>query len=163
MRLILFYSLCSPTGSWASRRQWVALFNRLPSVQTSRNAWTSHAPFLLQTVTWSRMHPSFQFIWVPWVCEYKFVVVWLHAPGLLAKCIRDHVTYSPLRFWPTDNLGLGVKTSDVLHVCVLYLWSYLGVCWSHGYSAVKYQMKLHGKTLKPGDVLMTNSPHAGGS
>ncbi|KAG5652550.1 hypothetical protein H0H81_004611 [Sphagnurus paluster] len=29
--------------------------------------------------------------------------------------------------------------------------------------AVKYQMKLHGKTLKEGDVLMTNSPHAGGS
>ncbi|KAJ7621249.1 Hydantoinase B/oxoprolinase [Roridomyces roridus] len=29
--------------------------------------------------------------------------------------------------------------------------------------AVKYQMKLYGKTLKEGDVLMTNSPHAGGS
>ncbi|KAH8823363.1 Hydantoinase B/oxoprolinase [Flagelloscypha sp. PMI_526] len=29
--------------------------------------------------------------------------------------------------------------------------------------AVKYQMKLHAKTLKEGDVLMTNSPHAGGS
>ncbi|KAF8554499.1 Hydantoinase B/oxoprolinase [Imleria badia] len=29
--------------------------------------------------------------------------------------------------------------------------------------AVKYQMKLHGNTLKDGDVLMTNSPHAGGS
>ncbi|KAI1798194.1 cytoplasmic protein [Ganoderma leucocontextum] len=29
--------------------------------------------------------------------------------------------------------------------------------------AVRYQMQLHGKTLKPGDVLMTNSPHAGGS
>lgn len=29
--------------------------------------------------------------------------------------------------------------------------------------AVKYQMKLHGKSLKEGDVLMTNSPHAGGS
>ncbi|KAH7922549.1 Hydantoinase B/oxoprolinase [Leucogyrophana mollusca] len=29
--------------------------------------------------------------------------------------------------------------------------------------AVKYQMKLHGKDLKEGDVLMTNSPHAGGS
>ncbi|KAG5351961.1 hypothetical protein E4T56_gene19812 [Termitomyces sp. T112] len=29
--------------------------------------------------------------------------------------------------------------------------------------AVKYQMKLHGKTLKEGDVLMTNSPYAGGS
>ncbi|TFK24109.1 cytoplasmic protein [Coprinopsis marcescibilis] len=29
--------------------------------------------------------------------------------------------------------------------------------------AVKYQMKLHGKTLKEGDVLMTNSPHSGGS
>ncbi|KAG0695146.1 Hydantoinase B/oxoprolinase [Suillus ampliporus] len=29
--------------------------------------------------------------------------------------------------------------------------------------AVKYQMKLHGKDLKDGDVLMTNSPHAGGS
>lgn len=29
--------------------------------------------------------------------------------------------------------------------------------------AVKYQMKLHGETLKEGDVLMTNSPHAGGS
>ncbi|OBZ77981.1 Uncharacterized protein C11D3.14c [Grifola frondosa] len=29
--------------------------------------------------------------------------------------------------------------------------------------AVKYQMNLHGKTLKPGDVLMTNSPYAGGS
>ncbi|THU85133.1 Hydantoinase B/oxoprolinase [Dendrothele bispora CBS 962.96] len=29
--------------------------------------------------------------------------------------------------------------------------------------AVKYQMKLHGKELKEGDVLMTNSPHAGGS
>ncbi|KAG6831549.1 hypothetical protein H0H92_009468 [Tricholoma furcatifolium] len=29
--------------------------------------------------------------------------------------------------------------------------------------AVKYQMKLHGATLKEGDVLMTNSPHAGGS
>ncbi|KAJ2912070.1 hypothetical protein MD484_g8350, partial [Candolleomyces efflorescens] len=29
--------------------------------------------------------------------------------------------------------------------------------------AVKYQMKVHGKTLKEGDVLMTNSPHAGGS
>ncbi|KAG6865451.1 hypothetical protein C0991_002374 [Blastosporella zonata] len=30
-------------------------------------------------------------------------------------------------------------------------------------SAVKYQMNLHGETLKEGDVLMTNSPHAGGS
>ncbi|KAJ3537034.1 hypothetical protein NMY22_g5771 [Coprinellus aureogranulatus] len=29
--------------------------------------------------------------------------------------------------------------------------------------AVRYQMKLHGDTLKEGDVLMTNSPHAGGS
>ncbi|KDQ53827.1 hypothetical protein JAAARDRAFT_136319 [Jaapia argillacea MUCL 33604] len=29
--------------------------------------------------------------------------------------------------------------------------------------AVKYQMKLYGKDLKEGDVLMTNSPHAGGS
>ncbi|KZP10986.1 Hydantoinase B/oxoprolinase [Athelia psychrophila] len=29
--------------------------------------------------------------------------------------------------------------------------------------AVKYQMKLHGATLKEGDVLMTNSPWAGGS
>ncbi|KAG1724354.1 Hydantoinase B/oxoprolinase [Suillus lakei] len=29
--------------------------------------------------------------------------------------------------------------------------------------AVKYQMNLHGKELKDGDVLMTNSPHAGGS
>ncbi|KAG6890037.1 hypothetical protein C0995_012494 [Termitomyces sp. Mi166 len=29
--------------------------------------------------------------------------------------------------------------------------------------AVKYQMRLHGKTLKEGDVLMTNSPYAGGS
>ena len=30
-------------------------------------------------------------------------------------------------------------------------------------SAVRYQMKLHGKSLKDGDVLMTNSPRAGGS
>jgi N-methylhydantoinase B/oxoprolinase/acetone carboxylase alpha subunit len=30
-------------------------------------------------------------------------------------------------------------------------------------SAVKYQMKRHGNDLKEGDVLMTNSPHAGGS
>ena len=30
-------------------------------------------------------------------------------------------------------------------------------------SAVRYQMQLHAQTLKPGDVLMTNSPHAGGS
>lgn len=29
--------------------------------------------------------------------------------------------------------------------------------------AVKYQTKLHGKSLKSGDVLMTNSPRAGGS
>jgi 5-oxoprolinase (ATP-hydrolysing) len=29
--------------------------------------------------------------------------------------------------------------------------------------AVKYQMKLYGNDLKEGDVLMTNSPHAGGS
>ncbi|QRW22774.1 5-oxoprolinase (ATP-hydrolysing) [Rhizoctonia solani] len=29
--------------------------------------------------------------------------------------------------------------------------------------AVKYQMKVHGKNLKPGDVLMSNSPSAGGS
>ncbi|KAF9240045.1 Hydantoinase B/oxoprolinase [Melanogaster broomeanus] len=29
--------------------------------------------------------------------------------------------------------------------------------------AVKYQMNLYGKELKDGDVLMTNSPHAGGS
>ncbi|KAI9511991.1 cytoplasmic protein [Russula earlei] len=29
--------------------------------------------------------------------------------------------------------------------------------------AVKYQMKLYGEGLKEGDVLMTNSPHAGGS
>ncbi|KAJ7233856.1 Hydantoinase B/oxoprolinase [Mycena haematopus] len=29
--------------------------------------------------------------------------------------------------------------------------------------AVKYQMNLYGKALKEGDVLMTNSPHAGGS
>lgn len=31
------------------------------------------------------------------------------------------------------------------------------------YSAVRYQMQLHKNDLKPGDVLMTNSPHAGGS
>ena len=31
------------------------------------------------------------------------------------------------------------------------------------YSAVKYQMNLYKDTLKEGDVLMTNSPHAGGS
>jgi 5-oxoprolinase (ATP-hydrolysing) len=30
-------------------------------------------------------------------------------------------------------------------------------------SAVKYQMKLYGDDLKEGDVLMTNSPQAGGS
>ena len=30
-------------------------------------------------------------------------------------------------------------------------------------SAVKYQMNLYGDNLKEGDVLMTNSPHAGGS
>jgi 5-oxoprolinase (ATP-hydrolysing) len=30
-------------------------------------------------------------------------------------------------------------------------------------SAVKYQMKLHGNDLKEGDVLMANSPSAGGS
>lgn len=30
-------------------------------------------------------------------------------------------------------------------------------------SAVKYQMKLYGKNLKDGDVLITNSPRAGGS
>jgi len=30
-------------------------------------------------------------------------------------------------------------------------------------SAVKHQMKLHENQLKEGDVLMTNSPHAGGS
>ena len=30
-------------------------------------------------------------------------------------------------------------------------------------SAVKYQMKLHAETLKAGDVLMSNSPQAGGS
>lgn len=29
--------------------------------------------------------------------------------------------------------------------------------------AVRYQMQLHGKDLKPGDVFMTNSPSAGGS
>ncbi|OAX43450.1 Hydantoinase B/oxoprolinase [Rhizopogon vinicolor AM-OR11-026] len=29
--------------------------------------------------------------------------------------------------------------------------------------AVKYQMNLYGKELKDGDILMTNSPHAGGS
>ncbi|KAI0071616.1 Hydantoinase B/oxoprolinase [Panus rudis PR-1116 ss-1] len=29
--------------------------------------------------------------------------------------------------------------------------------------AVKYQMKLHEGNIKPGDVFMTNSPHAGGS
>ena len=30
-------------------------------------------------------------------------------------------------------------------------------------SAVKYQMKLYGKNLKDGDVIITNSPRAGGS
>lgn len=30
-------------------------------------------------------------------------------------------------------------------------------------SAVKYQKKLHAGTLKAGDVLMSNSPQAGGS
>jgi N-methylhydantoinase B/oxoprolinase/acetone carboxylase alpha subunit len=30
-------------------------------------------------------------------------------------------------------------------------------------SAVKYQMKLYGDDLKERDVIMTNSPHAGGS
>lgn len=33
----------------------------------------------------------------------------------------------------------------------------------HIFSAVKYQMKLHNNNIKPGDVFMTNSPHAGGS
>lgn len=29
--------------------------------------------------------------------------------------------------------------------------------------AVKHQLRLHGDSLKPGDVLMTNHPSAGGS
>lgn len=47
-----------------------------------------------------------------------------------------------------------VRASDTIYPLISYITSH---------SAVKYQMKLHAGTLKAGDVLMSNSPQAGGS
>jgi N-methylhydantoinase B/oxoprolinase/acetone carboxylase alpha subunit len=38
-----------------------------------------------------------------------------------------------------------------------------GLTTRYDFSAVRYQMQLYGKDLKDGDVIMTNSPRAGGS
>lgn len=62
---------------------------------------------------------------------------------------------------PSTSSLLGIKHSNTL--CYFYLFLIINILLIIVVSAVKYQMNLHGKSLKPGDVLMTNSPYAGGS
>lgn len=58
----------------------------------------------------------------------------------------------------SDSFGLNEFVSLRYHSLAISGETEASLC-----SAVKYQMKLHANDLKPGDVLMTNSPHAGGS
>lgn len=63
--------------------------------------------------------------------------------------IKERLDYSCAIFAPTGDLVANAPFMPV----------HLGsMSWS-----VKYQLKLHGSSLKPGDVLLTNAPQAGGS
>lgn len=62
--------------------------------------------------------------------------------------IKERLDFSCAVFSPTGDLVANAPFVPV----------HLGsMSWS-----VKYQLKLHGKSLKDGDVLLTNSPLAGG-
>lgn len=79
--------------------------------------------------------------------------------------IKERLDYSCALFSPDGDLVANAPFIPIhLGSMSLYVCFIQGVSLSkHPGSAVKYQMQLHGKTLKDGDVLMTNSPHAGGS
>ena len=65
----------------------------------------------------------------------------------------DLVANAPFIPIHLGSMSLQVTSSELFRPCLTSLF----------YSAVKYQMNLYKDTLKEGDVLMTNSPHAGGS
>ena len=80
--------------------------------------------------------------------------------------IKERLDFSCALFAPDGDLVANAPFIPIhlgsmsLYVSPLYLvrTGYRGVS-----SAVKYQMRLHSNDLKDGDVLMVNSPHAGGS
>lgn len=80
--------------------------------------------------------------------------------------IKERLDFSCALFAPDGDLvanapfipiHLGSMSLYVSQSLMKYKFSWIPL------SAVKYQMKLHANDLKEGDVLMTNSPHAGGS
>lgn len=83
--------------------------------------------------------------------------------------IKERLDYSCALFAPDGDLVANAPFIPI-HLGSMSL---LVLCWLNTHpeayfsclldSAVKYQMKLQGKNLKDGDVLMTNSPRAGGS
>jgi len=81
--------------------------------------------------------------------------------------IKERLDFSCALFAPDGDLvanapfipiHLGSMSLYVANIIHHNLLSYSALI-----SAVKYQMRLYGTQLKEGDVLMTNSPHAGGS
>ena len=81
--------------------------------------------------------------------------------------IKERLDFSCALFAPDGDLVANAPFIPI-HLGAMSLFVYaIGSCIRRtqliSTSAVKYQMKLHGNQLKEGDVLMTNSPHAGGS
>lgn len=80
--------------------------------------------------------------------------------------IKERLDFSCALFAPDGDLVANAPFIPIhlgsMSLCVS-LYSVCGLVSTKANSAVKYQMKFHGDDLKEGDVLMTNSPHAGGS
>lgn len=82
--------------------------------------------------------------------------------------IKERLDYSCALFAPDGDLVANAPFIPI-HLGSMSLWVRSGlvnigtVINSLLRSAVKYQMRLHAQDLKDGDVLMTNSPRAGGS
>lgn len=82
--------------------------------------------------------------------------------------IKERLDFSCALFAPDGDLVANAPFIPIhlgsMSLLVLNMfWRRLGLLILGLSSAVKYQMKLYGKDLKEGDVLMTNSPSAGGS
>ena len=80
--------------------------------------------------------------------------------------IKERLDFSCALFAPDGDLVANAPFIPIhlgsMSLCVSYVSCHTPSQLNSD-SAVKYQMKLYGNDLKEGDVLMTNSPHAGGS
>lgn len=155
------------------QRRWDAASSRRPSAPTSRSASTTRAPSSDPRGTSS---PTLRLSSLP---QLHLPVCLFARPVLRRRSARTSfipVHLYELSPWSSTERRPLLTRSMRMHVLLIPVGACASAltpaaqmeCTHPGSScnrsfAVKHQLKLHNDSLRPGDVLVTNSPSAGGS